>query len=139
MVIVTLSFDGMGDVHDYTRWPIKWSNYEKTLEKYKSLQQTYRLLQLDMWTTVSCFNVETLPDIQQFARQMNVPHDWAFLKNPNVLDVKYKNVFTERAKHILPNDIAVAEDNQSELDEFIARQDRLRNINVKDYFSFLPK
>ena len=29
MVIVTLSFDGTGDVHDYVRWPIKWKNYIK--------------------------------------------------------------------------------------------------------------
>ena len=29
MVIVTLSFDGVGDVHDYVRWPIKWKNYTK--------------------------------------------------------------------------------------------------------------
>ena len=27
MVIVTLSFDGTGNVHDYVRWPIKWTNY----------------------------------------------------------------------------------------------------------------
>ena len=31
IVIVTLSFDGVGDVHDYVRWPIKWKNYIKSL------------------------------------------------------------------------------------------------------------
>ena len=38
MVIVTLSFDGVGDVHDYVRWPIKWEKFTKTIEKYKKLQ-----------------------------------------------------------------------------------------------------
>ena len=38
MVIVTLSFDGTGDVHDYVRWPIKWRNYIKTVQAYKDLQ-----------------------------------------------------------------------------------------------------
>ena len=139
MVIVTLSFDGIGDVHDYTRWPIKWTNYEKTVDAYQELQKTYKLLQLDMWTTVSCLNVETLLDIQHFALERNIPHDWAFLKTPTVLDVRYKNVFTERAKHISPNEIAIDQDNQDLLNLFIARQDRLRNISVRDYFNFWPK
>ena len=47
MVIVTLSLDGIGDVHDYVRWPIKWKNYEKSVLAYQELQKKYKLLQLD--------------------------------------------------------------------------------------------
>jgi sulfatase maturation enzyme AslB (radical SAM superfamily) len=84
MVIVTMSLDGIGDVHDYTRWPIKWADYKKTIDEYQKLQKTYRLLQLDMWTTVSCFNIKTLPDIINFAKNKGIPHDWAFLRRPSV-------------------------------------------------------
>ncbi len=139
MVIVTMSLDGIGDVHDYTRWPIKWENYTKTVDAYKSLQKQYKLLQLDFWTTVSCLNVRNLPDIVNFAKNNNIPHDWAFLNQPSVLNVRYTNRFTSRAKHISPGEIAVDEDNDQALSEFIARQDRLRNIDIKDYFNFLPK
>ena len=139
MVIVTLSFDGTGDVHDYVRWPIKWKNYEKSVLAYQELQKKYKLLQLDFWTTVSCLNINILPDIINFAKDKNIPHDWAFLEQPSVLNVKYTNKFTSRAKHISPDQIATDKDNNIELEAFIQRQDRLRNISVNDYLNFRPK
>ena len=134
MVIVTLSFDGIGNVHDYIRWPIKWDKYKKTVNAYKQLQKKYKLLRLDMWTTVMCFNVETLPDIIKFAKDMDIPHDWGFLDFPMVLNVKYKNQFTIRAKHVSPNEIAVDEDNTKQLTAFIKQQDGFRGISVYDYY-----
>jgi len=139
MVIVTMSLDGIGDVHDYTRWPIKWDDYKKTVDAYQELQNTYKLLQLDMWTTVSCFNIKTLPDIINFAKNKGIPHDWSFLNQPGVLNVRHSNRFTMRAKQMSPTEIAVDRDNSQELDRFIARQDQLRGIDIKDYFNFLPK
>jgi sulfatase maturation enzyme AslB (radical SAM superfamily) len=139
MVIVTLSLDGIGDVHDYTRWPIKWTDYKDTLAGYKDLQKKYKLLQLDMWTTVSCLNVKTLPDIINFARNKGVPHDWSFLSTPSVLNVRYTNRFTSRAKHLFPEQVAIDRDNDKLLEEFIFKQDSLRKIDIKDYFNFLPK
>jgi sulfatase maturation enzyme AslB (radical SAM superfamily) len=136
MVIVTLSFDGIGAVHDYTRWPIKWDYYKKTIDEYQKLQKTYRLLQLDMWTTVSCFNVKTLPDMINFARNKGIPHDWAFLQRPSVLNVRYTNPLTLKAKQISPGEIAVDEDNTQQLNEFISQQDKLRGIDIKDYLNF---
>jgi len=136
MVIVTLSFDGIGAVHDYTRWPIKWTNYKKTIDEYQKLQKTYRLLQLDMWTTVSCFNVKTLPDMINFAKNKGIPHDWAFLRRPSVLNVRYTNPLTLKAKQISPDEIAVDEDNTQQLNEFISQQDKLRGIDIKDYLNF---
>ena len=138
MVIVTMSFDGVGDVHDYTRWPIKWSDYKETLNRYQELQKKHKLLQLDMWTTVSCLNVKTLPDIINFAKNKGIPHDWAFLDQPSVLNVRYANKFTSRAKHISPGEIAIDRNNDPELDDFIKRQDNLRGIDIKNYFNFLP-
>jgi len=131
-----LSFDGIGAVHDYTRWPIKWDYYKKTIDEYQKLQKTYRLLQLDMWTTVSCFNVKTLPDMINFARNKGIPHDWAFLQRPSVLNVRYTNPLTLKAKQISPDEIAVDEDNTQQLNEFISQQDKLRGIDIKDYLNF---
>ena len=135
MVIITLSLDGIGSVHDYTRWPIKWTNYIKTVDAYKKLRSKYKLLQLDFWTTVSCLNVRNLPEIINFAKVNDIAHDWGFLNNPSVLSVKYKNKFTNSAKHILPEEIAIDKDNSHLLEQFIKRQDTLRNISIDDYFN----
>jgi sulfatase maturation enzyme AslB (radical SAM superfamily) len=140
MVIVTMSLDGVGRVHDYTRWPIKWDDYKKTVDAYQLLQKQYKLLQLDFWTTVSCLNIKNLPEIINFAKNKNVPHDWAFLEYPKVLNVRYKNKFTSLAKHMAPNEIAVGEDNSQQLEKFIEGQDALRDISVNDYyFNLKPK
>jgi len=135
MVIVTMSLDGIGNVHDYTRWPIKWKDYKKTVDAYKELREKYKLLQLDFWTTVSCLNVGNLPEIIDYAKNTDIPHDWAFLNKPSVLNVRYKNKFTTVAKHVSPEDIAVDDDNSEQLEAFIKRQDALRNITIDDYFS----
>ena len=139
MVIVTMSLDGVGSVHDYTRWPIRWVDYKKTVNSYQQLQKKYRLLQLDMWTTVSCFNVKSLPEIINYTKNKGIPHDWAFLNQPSVLNVRYTNKFTLRAKHIAPKQIAVDKNNDELLDKFVSRQDRLRDIDIKDYLNLPPK
>jgi len=139
MVIVTLSLDGIGSVHDYTRWPIKWIDYKNTVKAYKRLQEKYKLLQLDFWTTVSCLNIKNLPEIINYAKNMNIPHDWSFLHQPSVLNIRFKNKFTIVAKHVSPTEIAIDEDNSEQLDNFIKRQDMLRKISINDYFSFIPK
>ena len=137
MVIVTISLDGVGDVHDYVRWPIKWKDYTKTVEKYKKLQEQYKLLKLDFWTTVSCLNVGDLPNIIEYAKNKNIPHAWAFLNTPDALNVKYKNNLTTNAKHIAPDKIAIAENNSDQLKLFIKKQDYVRKINIKDYLPII--
>jgi len=150
MVIVTLSLDGIGDVHDYVRWPIRWKNYRQTVQSYKNLQKQYPLLKLNCWTTVSSLNVENLPSILDYVFEQGLDHDWAFLNRPDPLNVKYKNKFTTRAKQKLSKSsypicreiskkIAVAQDNNSLLELFIKRQDRLRKIYISDYLNLLPK
>jgi sulfatase maturation enzyme AslB (radical SAM superfamily) len=136
MVIVTISFDGVGDIHDYVRWPIKWEKFIKTVNEYKKLQEQYKLLKLDFWTTVSCLNIKNLPDIIEYAKSKNIPHAWAFLNTPDALNVKYKNSLTIGAEHIAPDQIAITEDNSNQLELFIKKQDHIRKININDYLSF---
>ena len=105
MVIVTIRFDGIGNVQDYVRWPIKWEKFTKTIEKYKKLQEQYKLLKLDFWTTVSCLNIRDLPNIIDYASSSNIDHAWAFLNTPDVLNVKYKRGIKTTRPITLPNNL----------------------------------
>ena len=147
MVIVTISFDGTEAVHDYVRWPIKWEKFIKTVAKYKKLQEQYKLLKLNFWTTVSCLNIKNLPNILDYASSSNIDHAWAFLNTPDVLNVKYKNLFTVETKieflssnnktlQNIATHIAIEPDNSEQLLLFIKRQDYIRKININDYFNF---
>jgi sulfatase maturation enzyme AslB (radical SAM superfamily) len=146
-VIVTLSFDGVGNVHDYVRWPVLWKNFDSNVKKYIALRETYANLRLNFWTTVSSLNVGDLKNIVDYAAQQKIDHAYGFCIRPDVLDIRHENKLTVAAKQSLSNtdnkllnSIAnkcgsFKKNNDTELKKFISSQDALRNINYKTYFN----
>jgi sulfatase maturation enzyme AslB (radical SAM superfamily) len=139
-VTVTVSFDGIENVHDYVRWPVKWDKFYKNLMTYKS----YQLADLNLWTTVSVLNINDLENIFNFVDHNEFNHSFALLDNPSSLNVCYSNVFTQRAKEKyaqstnpqlkkLAEIVASDKNNQTELDTYIAKQDSLRNIKISNF------
>jgi sulfatase maturation enzyme AslB (radical SAM superfamily) len=102
-VTVTASCDGIGPVHDFVRWPIPWQDFYRNLMTYKTMPVT-----LNLWTTVSILNVDDLPNIQQFAREHDIDHSYAYLKMPFELSVDNTDVHARN--------------------EYIAKQKQLRGI-----------
>jgi sulfatase maturation enzyme AslB (radical SAM superfamily) len=84
-ITVTVSLDGIGAVHDFVRWPIKWKKFYKNLMTYKAMP-----VKLNLWTTVSVLNVDDLPNIIAFAQEHDIDHSYAYLKEPVELDVENK-------------------------------------------------
>ena len=123
-VVVTVSLDGIEEVHDYVRWPIKWDKFYNNLMTYKSMSG----IELNTWTTVSALNIHNFTKIKQFVKNNQINHSYAFLHDPDPINVKYTNTLTEPYKSIFPNIVAVDENNQIELDEFIKHQTELRGI-----------
>ena len=102
-ITVTVSFDGMGEVHDFVRWPIKWDKFYKNLMMYKTMP-----IRLNLWTTVSILNQHQLPDLIAFAESHGIDHEYAYLKQPAALNVDNKD--------------------QEAVDRYIQEQKQLRNI-----------
>jgi sulfatase maturation enzyme AslB (radical SAM superfamily) len=146
-VIITLSFDGTENIHDYVRWPILWKYYKKNVTKYIELRNQYKNLRLNFWTTVSCLNVGDLKNIIDYAGAVGIDHAYGFCIRPAVLDIRYINELTITAKEnllatgnaflssIAKNCGSFNKDNSVELRNFIKLQDELRNINFKDYLN----
>lgn len=91
-VTVTVSCDGIGPVHELTRWPITWTTFYNNLMTYKAMP-----VQLNLWTTVSVLNEDDLPNIQAFAKQHEIDHSWAYLKHPWELSVDNKDLEATQA------------------------------------------
>jgi len=123
-VTVTVSLDGIDEIHDYVRWPIKWDQFYKNLMYYKNLEN----LDLNTWTTVSALNLNNFIAIKQFTANHRINHSYAFLHNPDPLNVKYENNLTLPYKNIFPGVVAIDRNNQGELDSFIQQQKSLRGI-----------
>jgi sulfatase maturation enzyme AslB (radical SAM superfamily) len=131
-VTVTVSLDGIGRVHDYVRWPIKWENFERNLDIYRNIG----IQELNTWTTVSALNIGDLKNILAYTKQQDINHSWALLEQPDVLNVKYNNHFTRTAD--VPDElkslVGQDRDNTVELQLWTYEQDQLRNIELWNYY-----
>ena len=131
-VTVTVSLDGIGRIHDYVRWPIRWENFERNLDAYKQMG----IRELNTWTTVSSLNIGDLKNIFAYTKQQELKHSWALLEQPEVLNVKYSNHFTRTAD--VPNElkdiVGQDQDNTVALQLWTYAQDRLRGIKLWDYY-----
>lgn len=84
-VTVTVSLDGIGPVHDFVRWPIKWDKFYANLQRYMEMP-----IRLNTWTTVSALNIDDLPNILAFVKEHNLEHSYAYLTDPKELAVENK-------------------------------------------------
>ena len=123
-VTVTVSLDGIGDVHDRVRWPIKWDQFYKNLMAYQSMG----LHELNTWTTVSALNIGDFENIKQFVATNDLLHSWALLQNPDPINVKYTNSLTQPYIDVITGQVATDKNNQVELDIFLKNQTKLRGI-----------
>lgn len=121
-VTVTVSLDGIGPIHDQVRWPIKWDKFYSNLMKYKSMALT----ELNTWTTVSALNIGDFENILNFVKEHNLLHSYALLDAPLALNVRYTNSLTLPHQGVLPGKVAVDRNNQSEIDEYIIQQNKIR-------------
>lgn len=150
-VIVTVSFDGLEKIHDYVRWPVKFDQIQNTLIKYqKVLKQFPNLFRLNLWTTVSVYNINQLDQIIKYANDKALDHAWGLLETPSVLSIKKSNTLTKLAKkqflmsknlmlQKLSDKIATDEDNSKSLASFIKSQDQIRSIKFENYFNLCPQ
>lgn len=131
-ITVTVSLDGIGRIHDYVRWPIKWKDVEQTIESYKIMG----VHELNTWTTVSALNIGDLKNIQAYTKKHNIKHSWALLEQPEVLNIRHSNYLTNTADapDELVDLVGSEADNSEELQNFINQQDSLRAIRYKDYY-----
>lgn len=85
-VTVTVSLDGIGPVHDFVRWPVKWDKFYNNLQRYMGMP-----VKLNTWTTVSALNIDDLPNILKFVQEHNLDHSYAYLTIPKELAVENKD------------------------------------------------
>lgn len=139
---VTISFDGVGLVHDYNRWPIKWETFVHNIGVY----QSYDLHDLNFWTTLNALNINDFDNILMFMDRRKLNHSYALLDAPSALNIKHANQFTVSARSRYANSnnpelkklaelIASEKNNQDELDQYIQQADSLRGISIDDYLA----
>lgn len=138
-VTITMSLDGVNNVFEYARWPLKWSTFTDTVDRYRQLRERKSNLELNFWTTVSAYTVGNLDGINQYASDVGIDISFGLLKFPSVLDISNDNFLTRAGRGVLSGKydsiIATREDNTGELLTYIDRQDSLRGTNYEDCYN----
>jgi len=138
-VTITLSIDGVGEVFENLRWPIRWEEFKDTQRQYIDLAKTYKNLKLNYWMTVNALNINDIENVQLYSNSTGIPMSYALLEYPDELNVKYSNELTIAAKKMLDQStnyelinlascVAIDRNNANELDEFIQTQRKIRKI-----------
>ena len=140
IINLSISFDGVGKVQEYVRWPIKWDKFCSVLYQYKKLQSIYpNNLNLGFWTTINVLNINDFNNMKSFSNSVDISFSYSLLHSPTALNIKYKNELTNKASEdsvlneIFGTQLACDIDNQQEFDNFIATQDSLRGIKISDF------
>ena len=132
---LTLSIDAVGRLFNYIRWPLEWSKVDANIDKWLELRQKYPRLRMGINAVVSALNIGHLSELDAYAKERNIGLYYSYLRNIDVLSVKYRNFLTEPAKDAKYNlPIAVDRDNTHELLEWFDKNDRMRGIDYRHYY-----
>lgn len=132
---LTVSLDGTEKVFEYTRWPLKWDIANQNFKNWVKLREQFpNKLKLAINFTVSALNIANIDEIRKYAAEHKSGLSYNFLNRVTVLDIRYSNRLTKRAinvKYDFP--IAWDKDNDQDLETWLAFNDKVRNINYRDY------
>jgi hypothetical protein len=139
-----VSFDGVGPVYNYVRWPVAYEKVLASLREYIEFSKSYPNFTIRLPITVSALNVNDMINIFNVADELGVPGNFCFAYWPLELNPLFANELTLRAKNTLKdstntqviairNLIATKENNQLQFDKFVKEQDALRKISINDY------
>jgi MoaA/NifB/PqqE/SkfB family radical SAM enzyme len=132
---LTLSIDAVGRLFNYIRWPLEWSKVDANIDKWIDLRERYPKLRMGINAVVSALNIGYLDELDAYAKERNIGIYYSYLRNVDVLSVKYRNFLTQPAKDAKYNlPIAVDRDNTQELMEWFDKNDRMRGIDYRHYY-----
>lgn len=128
-----LSIDGVGPIHEYLRWPLKWDQLEKNIELYRSLN-----IDICASYTISNMNILYYNETVKWFKDNNIRYNHNLVTRPAWFNI---NSLPLKIKEKINSDLF--SDHQAHHDTFfnlflmkIKEQDDLKNINIEDY---LPK
>lgn len=110
---ISLSIDNLGDRFEYERYGDRWENVKENIDKFKKLNKTHYTV--DVFTTVSIFNVLDLPKIYNYFHSEDIPISFNLLEYPEEFSIK--NIPVEDRKNVV--DIILSENKNINEYEFV--------------------
>lgn len=137
---ICLSIDGVGQVFEYMRYPLKWDKLLSSIEMFKKIANG----NVSVSCMISNLNVYYYSEIVDFFKSNNLNYLCKQVIDPYIFNPS--NLPQDKKTKVLNNNPSYLNDVKSFLSmyeydddlyaEFLAeieRQDKLKNINIKDY------
>lgn len=78
-----ISIDGVGQHYDYIRFPGRWQDLVRNIERYQTHQQQTSNFRISVAHTVTAYNVRYLPEFFDWCERSGLPSPWTGrLHNP---------------------------------------------------------
>jgi MoaA/NifB/PqqE/SkfB family radical SAM enzyme len=131
---ICISIDGIGPVFEYMRWPAKWSKLLENIEQYKYITKN-----ISVSYTISSLNAMYYNETVKWFQQNDLVHNHNVVSHPNWLSLK--NMPIELKQHLKQHNDFITmyctptgtEITLETLAQNITKQDRAKNINIRDY------
>lgn len=145
---IQISVDGTSKMFEYTRWPGKWEECYKNLQKYKQLVSQQTHINISISHTVSVFNVLDIPDFLVWCMKEKMPKPYlGMVYQPKEFSIRVfptdiKQEITARLSHLgkhvssvinFMNDEQIPSINYDNLLNKIEFLDRCRNQKLEEY------
>jgi hypothetical protein len=133
---ICISIDGVGDSFEYIRWPLKWSQLQYNLDKFKQISRY-----VSVSCTISNLNIFYYTELIEFfetnqikylCKQVISPGYFA----PGNLPEEFKQQVLDKNKKYYKEVESFLKFGEVALDKFwqeIDRQDQLKGTNIQDY------
>lgn len=154
-VQVGASIDGIGDVLEYQRWPIKWSQAELNMKKLDVFAQEHSNIVAWLAVTVTVFNVMHIPDlikwklvdsgfkkINSSKKKRVITHHVAHrphTTNIRILPVDLKKAVEDRYTAFIEELTVLGVDDDSIKETKSILSGIVKYMNAEDYTSHLPE
>lgn len=89
-VSITLSMDGLGEVNDFIRYPIKFDKFIENIKELKSIFKDHTNFNLLLNSTCNIYNVHQIPEMIEFAKREIgglYDHNIHPIVEPTILDI----------------------------------------------------
>jgi len=103
-----LSIDGVGQRHEYVRYPAKWDTVLLNIEQYSEQQQLLNNFRLSVSHTVSAYNIYYLDEFFTWCYTMGLPRPW--LGRVHKPAHMRPSVWSDRAREAITNKLSASND-----------------------------
>lgn len=130
-VNVDLSIDGYKEINEYIRWPSKWSKIEKNIKEIKTIAK-----KISCFTTVSCYNLHTLPNLCRWAEEESLDHLMNTTITPGFMNPSHCNSYSKDIFYKLCETYEPAR----KIKNIVEKPGNIENLtSVYNYFKILDK